>query len=79
MKAKELLKVDFSKYERVMINGVTTRGLKIVSEEGYLGSISILGLIDGNLMLTAHYDEDDEITFVEDLEDSFLSIRRKVV
>lgn len=76
MKAIDLLKIDFSKYERVALNNVIITGMNIKAKMDYRGDVSLLGFIDERLIFTAHYEKNDVIK-IKELEGSYLVIRRE--
>jgi len=76
MKAIDLLKIDFSKYERVALNNVIITGMHIKVKMDYREDVSLLGFIDERLIFTAHYQENDVIK-IKELEGSYLVIRRE--
>lgn len=76
MKAIELLSVDFSKYEKVMINHVIITGAEIVAQEDHLEDISLLGFIKEELIFTTHYNKDDEVK-IKELDEHCLTITKK--
>lgn len=77
MKAKELLKIDFSKHKRILINSVIVYPTKIVTEiEGDSDRLTITGYKDEEEIFFTSYDENEEISITSNIEEALISIRR---
>lgn len=77
MKGTELLKLDFSKYEKVLINNVILYSDEIKAEESEDGkSILITGYKNNEHTFFTSYKIDEDIEITENKEVSILAIRK---
>lgn len=74
MKAKDLLKIDFSKYKRVQINGITMQNINIVAEEFYEDDVSLEGFVGQDIIFRTFFSKNRKMDIVE-IESSCLVIK----
>lgn len=70
---KDLLEFDFSKYNKVAINGVYLEDIELYVKD-HPTQVIIFGTIDGKLVMTTHFSKDSRFRVVE-LKEDYLSIR----
>lgn len=75
MKAEEILSIDFSKYNKVSINGVYLDDVEIeVEDHPVQVNISGKSRRDGYLFMMTSFDKDDKVRIYE-LSEDHLSLR----
>lgn len=78
MKAIELLTVDFSKYERIMINSVIVYPTKMVvaEDECELNRIEVIGYKGDEEIFFTSYEKDEKISITNNKELGLIAIRK---
>ena len=78
MKVEELLKIDFSKYGILRINGVMLFKVKVTAELNSYGGVDVIGELDNKVIFISTFLEIDKLEINEstNLDTIVLEIKR---
>lgn len=76
MDVTEMLSIDFSRYEKVMLDKVIITGTKINAKKDRWDGVTITGFINDECVISSFYDKEDEIR-IREIDNEFLVIARR--